>query len=123
PLRPGLRVAGGGAVGDVLAGACEAASWGAADTQIRRPRGQGDGILPLADGGRDPLHVADDAGRIAGGDLPQLNWTLAARSLSPPGLDLVEPRGIGMLGKKRAVDTGQDGHGGILARRSLGAGE
>src|SRR5690606_14484598 len=40
PLRPGLRVADGGAEGNVLAGAREAASWGAADAQIRRPRGQ-----------------------------------------------------------------------------------
>src|SRR5690606_19720092 len=64
PLRPGLRVADGGAVGDVLPCPGQAASWGAADAQIRLARWQRDRLLALADGGRDPLHVADDARRV-----------------------------------------------------------
>src|SRR5690606_22112241 len=38
-------------------------------------------------------------------------------------LDLVEPRGLGILGEKRAMHAGEDGHRSILTRRSRGAGE
>src|SRR5690606_30786413 len=36
---------------------------------------------------------------------------------------LVEPRGLGILGEKRTMYAGEDGHRSILARRSRGSGE
>src|SRR5690606_13869411 len=123
PLRPGLRVADGDAVGDVLAGTSQAASWGAAHAHIRLARRQRDRLLALADGGRDPLHVADEARRIACLDGDELDGMLAAIGGAPLRLHLVKPGCGGILGKKRTVDAGKDGHWGILARRSLGAGE
>src|SRR5690606_21584702 len=38
-------------------------------------------------------------------------------------LHFVEPRGLGILGEKRTMYAGEDGHRSILARRSRGAGE
>src|SRR5690606_24618167 len=90
PLRPGLRVADGDAVGDVLAGTSQAASWGAADAQIRLARRQRDRLLPRADGRLDALDVARDARRIAGGGRDDLDGVLAALGRAPLGRDLVE---------------------------------
>src|SRR5690606_6254901 len=123
PLRPGLRVADGDAVGDVLAGTSQAASWGAADAQIRLARRQRDRLLPRADGRLDALDVARDARRIAGGGRDDLDGVLAALGRAPLGRDLVEPGWLCILIEKRALHAGQDGHWSILARRSRGAGE
>src|SRR5690606_25175838 len=102
-----LRVARRRAVGDVLAGACKAASWGAADAAVGRPGPEGDRLLPRADGRLDALDVARDAVGIAGGDVHQLDGMLAALGGAPLGRDLVEPGGIGILGKKRAMHSGK----------------
>src|SRR5690606_14623950 len=123
PLRPRLRIARRRAVGDVLPCPGQAASWGAADAEVGRPGREGDGLLALADGRLDALDVADDARRVAGLDGHDLYRVLAALGGAPLRLHLVEPRWIGILGEERAVDAGEDGHGGILARRSRGAGE
>src|SRR5690606_30509945 len=110
PLRPGLRVARRRAVGDVLAGACEAASWGAAHAQIQLARWQRDRLLALSDGRLDALDVARDAVGVAGLDGDELDRMLAALCGASLRLHLVEPRGIGILVEEGAVDAGQDGH-------------
>src|SRR5690606_11329154 len=108
PLRPGLRVSGRRAVGDVLPCPGQAASWGAADAEAGRPGREGDGLLALADGRLDALDVADDARRVAGLDGHDLYRVLAALGGEPLRLHLVEPRWIGILGEERAVDAGED---------------
>src|SRR5690606_38733545 len=96
---------------------------GTADTQMRRSSGQRDRLIPLANGRLDALDVARDARRVAGGGRDDLDGVLAARSLSPLGLDLVEPGRRGFLFEEASMNAGQDGHGGILTGRSRGAGE
>src|SRR5690606_33737941 len=80
-------------------------------------------LLALSEGGLGPLDVADDARRIAGLGGDELDGMLAAFGLGALRLHLVEPRGLSIFGKKRAMHAGEDGHGGILTRRCRGAGE
>src|SRR5690606_654459 len=80
-------------------------------------------LLALADGGLDALDVAYDARGVAGGDLDQLNWMLAALGGAPLRRDLVEPGRRCIFGEKRAMHAGEHPHRSILTCRRRGAGE
>src|SRR5690606_36735792 len=110
PLCPRLRVACGRPIWDVLPCPSQATPWRAADAQIRLARWQRDRLLALADGGLDALDVAYDARGVAGGDLDQLNWMLAALGGAPLRRDLVEPGRRCIFGEKRAMHAGEHPH-------------